>query len=117
MARRKTTCDSATKATEGFTGPIWAAETEDLDCTLLQWNEGHQIASHLNDEVDVVMSVLQGNGSVVVDGVRTLLKPGVIVVIPKGAHRSITAESTPFVYLNVHKRRRRLMPTGTRPVS
>jgi mannose-6-phosphate isomerase-like protein (cupin superfamily) len=116
MAKRKTTCDSAARANEGLTGPVWATETEDLDCTLLQWNAGHQIAPHVNDEVDVVMTVLQGSGTIEIDGVKTLLKAGVIVVIPKGTRRSIDAESTPLVYLNVHKRRRRLMPQAGRPV-
>ena len=115
MARRKTVCDSASLSQHGLTGPIWGTETEDLDCTLLQWPAGHEMASHVNDEVDVVMTVLQGTGQLEVDEVKTLLKPGVVVVIPKGAARRIQADSKPFVYLNVHKRRRRLMPTGTRP--
>ena len=115
MARRKFTCDSVSLSKEGRTGPIWATETEDLDCTLLQWNEGHEIASHVNDEVDVVMTVLQGEGMIEIGGAKTILKQGVIVVIPKGAGRRITAETTPLVYLNVHKRRRRLMPQSSRP--
>jgi mannose-6-phosphate isomerase-like protein (cupin superfamily) len=115
MARRKSTCDSASIAREGLTGPIWAAETEDLDCTLLQWNEGHEIAAHVNDEVDVVMTVLQGAGLIEIDGSKTILKQGVVVVIPKGATRRIQAETTPLLYINVHKRRRRLMPQTERP--
>lgn len=107
--------DSDALARQGLTGPIWATETDDLDCTLLQWNEGHEIASHVNDEVDVVMTVLQGEGTIEIDGAKMMLKQGGIVVIPKGAERRIIAETTPLVYLNVHKRRRRLVPQSGRP--
>ena len=115
MSRRKKTCDSISLSQHGLTGPIWGTETEDLDCTVLQWPVGHEIARHVNEEVDVVMTVLQGTGQLEVDDAKTLLKPGLVVVIPKGTARRIKAETEPLVYLNVHKRRKRLMPTGSRP--
>ena len=115
VARKKMMCDTESAARQGLTGPIWATETEDLDCTILQWNDGYEISAHVNDEVDVVMTVLQGSGSIEIDGVTLPLRAGVVVVITKGKTRKLIAESTPFVYVNVHKRRRRLMPGNVPP--
>jgi quercetin dioxygenase-like cupin family protein len=82
---------------------------------LLRWNEGYRIEEHVNSEVDVVMTVLQGRGRLTIDGVDSLVDEGTITVIPKGTRREILAEAAPFVYLNVHKRRRRLMPGSPKP--
>jgi mannose-6-phosphate isomerase-like protein (cupin superfamily)/hemerythrin superfamily protein len=114
MAKRKFTCDVAALASSDEKGPMWAIEIEDLDCTLLRWPGGHAIVPHVNNEVDVVMSVFAGTGILEVDGVKTRLKAGTIVVIPKNTERSIRVDDGPLIYLNVHKRRRRLMPTGSR---
>ncbi len=91
----------------GGVGPGWGAETEDLNCTLLRWKAGHQIAPHVNQEVDVIMVVLEGSGVVSVDGVERQISRGWVAVIPKGAERSVTC-STEMVYLNIHKRRPKL---------
>lgn len=100
---------------EGTGGAIWGTETEDLDATVVRWDTGLGVASHINDEVDVIMTVLLGTGSVTVDGETSLLGPGQIVVIPKGAAREIKAYSDGITYLNVHKRRKRMLPNMTRP--
>jgi mannose-6-phosphate isomerase-like protein (cupin superfamily) len=98
------------------TGPVFGHETEDLDLTLLRWKEGHRIETHSNDEVDVVMIVLEGEGRIIVNGETYDLEPGRAVIIPKGAMREVQSQSDGFAYLNIHKRRRRLMPTlGGRP--
>jgi mannose-6-phosphate isomerase-like protein (cupin superfamily) len=96
-------------------GPAWGHESEDLDCTLLHWEQGRGVAEHVNDEVDVVMVVLEGEGEVTVDGIARGLRPGHALMIPKGLRRSVSATSDHLTYLNVHKRRRKLMPTAARP--
>jgi len=109
-ARKKAQCDALELAHNGVSGPLWGNETEDLNCTLLSWPEGHQIEEHVNNEVDVVMAVLSGNGTVTIDGRRIDARDGTVLVIAKGSRRAISATKGPFVYLNVHKRRRKLMP-------
>jgi quercetin dioxygenase-like cupin family protein len=89
-------------------GPVVGRETEDLNATLLSWPKGHEIAAHVNAEVDVIMVVFAGNGVAETDGVTHELAAGNILVIPKGAERSVRSLSDDFRYLNVHKRRRRL---------
>ena len=92
-------------------GPVFGREVEDLDITLLAWPAGHQIASHVNAEVDVVTVVLAGTGIAVVGGIEHHLSQGSVLIIPKGIERSIASGSDDFRYLNVHKRRKRLMPS------
>ncbi|RYG25445.1 cupin domain-containing protein [bacterium] len=97
-------------------GPIFGHETEDLDLTALAWAEGRGVGEHTNTEVDVAMIVLSGRGVVQIGEQREELSAGQLIVLPKGLKRSITALTSDFRYLNVHKRRRRLMPTlGGRP--
>lgn len=87
------------------TGPQWGTATEDLNGTLLSWNEGDQIAAHVNSEVDVVMVVVAGEGILTIDGERHEVSEGMAAVIVKGAERAVLAQSTPFVYLNIHRKR------------
>jgi mannose-6-phosphate isomerase-like protein (cupin superfamily) len=91
-------------------GPQWAHESDDLDVTLLSWEAGKQIASHVNNEVDVVWIVLTGSGVAIVDGARHELRPGGLLLFPKGCERRLDV-SERLSYLSVHRRRKGLMPT------
>jgi quercetin dioxygenase-like cupin family protein len=95
------------------TGPQWGTATNDLNATLLSWNQGQEIAAHVNTEVDVIMVVVQGYGTLTLDGIEHKVHEGVAAVIPKGVERAVVAGSTPFVYLNVH--RKRSLQLGTPP--
>ena len=92
-------------------GPQWAHECEDLDLTLLAWEPGKNIAAHVNSEVDVVFIGVAGQGHVLVNGEVHELRPGMVLLIPKGCERAIESAEEPFSYLSVHRRRRGLMPT------
>ena len=92
------------------TGPIQGGECEDLDFTLLQWREGQGVPEHVNDEVDVITIVFAGTGTLTLDGKDIALAKGSVAVIPKGCRRSIRSQSDGFRYLNIHKRRKRLVP-------
>jgi mannose-6-phosphate isomerase-like protein (cupin superfamily) len=103
-------------AESGGTGPVFGQESTDLDLTFLRWNAGHRIVAHANDEVDVVMIVVDGEGSVVVDEQKFEMEKGKALLIPKGTRREIVCGDSGMCYLNVHKRRQRLMPTlGGKP--
>lgn len=94
-------------------GALWGAETEDLNATLVRWGAGKGVGAHTNDEVDVVMTILEGAGVLRIDGDEQPVEPGMVIVIPKGTEREVRAE-TGLVYLNVHRRKRKLMPTMRR---
>src|SRR5689334_8138381 len=89
-------------------GPRWSTESTDLDITLLAWSAGEAIASHRNDEVDVLLVVVAGMGAVTVNGVVHVLTPGQALLIPKGAERAVRCTGPSFSYLSVHRRRRGL---------
>ena len=91
-------------------GAVFGKQLADLNATLVAWPLGHIIPPHVNEEVDVVMVVFAGKGGAVVNKVEFDLQPGSILVIPKGVERSIISRSNDFRYLNVHARRKGLMP-------
>ena len=92
-------------------GPQWGHECEDLDLTLLSWENGKRIEAHVNTEVDVVWIGVEGTGVATIDGQAHQLHPGAALLIPKGCERAVESTSQPFSYLSVHRRRRGLMPT------
>ena len=95
-------------ATSNGSGPLWATETDDLDCTFVSWKKGEGVVSHVNSEVDVLMIVLSGLGEALIGSEAFVLERGKVVMIPKGLAREITAQGDGLAYLNVHKRRKRL---------
>lgn len=98
-------------AIASHSGPQWAHECEDLDLTLLSWEDGKRIEPHINTEVDGVLIGVAGTGVVTVNGEAHEMRPGVALLIPKGCERAITSTSPRLSYLSVHRRRRGLMPT------
>ncbi len=97
-------------------GPQWGLACEDLNATLLWWPDQHTITPHVNNEVDVLLLVMDGSGTVVVNGEEIAMSAGQALLIPKGAERAIRSATPSFCYLNIH-RRRRLMPTiGGKPI-
>ena len=106
-------------ARSGREGVCWSAASEDLDVNLVAWNPSHGVAAHVNDGVDVLLVGLRGRGEVEVDGRPLRLGPGRVLLVPRGALRSIRAE-TRLLYLTCHRRRSRtfsaeelLGPMGT----
>ena len=99
---------------ESKIGPIWGVETEDLNATALNWRPGKSVAAHVNTEVDVVLAVLAGGGSLRIDGQEFDLAAGDVYIIPKGTEREVAAGSNGLRYINIHKRRRGLTPGAKR---
>ena len=103
-------------------GPQWGHSCDDLNLTLLSWERGRTVAPHVNNEVEVVIVVVDGEGEAIVNGETFRLAPGQALLIPKGVERAIQGTSIQgtaerFSYLSVHRRRQGLMPTlGGRPL-
>ena len=91
-------------------GPIWTKQTTDLNINLLRFNRGEGVAEHVNSEVDVLILSVAGFGSVTIDGAIHDLPAGALIVIPKGARRSIAVTGETFAYVTCHRRRAGLMP-------
>jgi quercetin dioxygenase-like cupin family protein/hemerythrin len=86
-------------------GPLWGAESEDLNATLLAWEPGSGPPEHVNAERDVLVAVLEGSATVTLDGEERRLDPGAAIIIEKGLARRITAGPDGVCYLSVHRRR------------
>ena len=77
----------------------------------LRFHQGDGIPLHRNADLDVAIIVITGQGLVTIDQAQERVEPGSVVVIPRGAERSITALSREFAYLTCHQRRAGLQPT------
>jgi len=87
-------------------GVVWSLPDDgDLNANKVRLDAGHVIAGHVNDEVDVALLVLDGDGQLAVGGDTDQLAPGVFALVPKGSHRAITAGPTGVTYLSIHRRR------------
>jgi mannose-6-phosphate isomerase-like protein (cupin superfamily) len=89
----------------GESEPGWAAASEDLNATRVAWSAGDGPPEHVNPERDVLLVVLDGSASVVVDGEESRLEPGEATIVGKGRTRLITAGPGGVRYLSVHRRR------------
>lgn len=87
------------------TGPLWGMASADLNATLLAWPPEHVVDEHINAELDVLLIVLSGHGSAIIDGETHDLATGSAILLPRGALRRIQAGSTGLRYLSVHRRR------------
>ena len=99
--------------TASHDGPAWSQTTDDLNVNLVVLRAGHSIAEHINREVDVLLVGIEGGGRVTIDGHASELSAGQLMIIPKGAARSISPHSARFAYLTCHKRRAGLWPSTT----
>lgn len=86
-------------------GPVWGAESADLNATLLVWPPGEGPPEHVNERRDVLYVVLDGSATLRVDEERHELAAGDRRIVPKGARRTLTAGAVGVRYLTAHLRR------------
>lgn len=90
----------------GRAGTVWTlAGSEDLNANLVRFPVGSGVEGHVNDEVDVLILGVSGEGEVVVEGKEHALSAGVLVFVPRGTRRSIRSVSEDFSYVSVHRKR------------
>jgi quercetin dioxygenase-like cupin family protein len=87
------------------TGPLWGAETQDLNATLLAWPAGGGPGDHVNDECDVLLLVLAGSATVFLDAMPHTMQAGDAMVLERGKRRSVSAGPSGVRYVTVHRRR------------
>lgn len=95
----------ATLAEFNIGGAQWGYDCEDLNLTLVCWQEDDGVPEHVNATHDVAMVGIEGFGRVDIDAETFELQAGEVLVIPKGASRRIVAGSPRFAYLNMHRRK------------
>jgi quercetin dioxygenase-like cupin family protein len=98
--------DLAPLLAEAGNGVHWTLEPEgDLNVNLVRLDPGEEVGAHGNSEVDVLVVGLAGTGHVVLEERTVALGPSTVVLLPKGARRSIHAGPEGLGYLTVHRRR------------
>ncbi|HTI32299.1 MAG TPA: hemerythrin domain-containing protein [Miltoncostaea sp.] len=93
-------------------GVVWSATSRDLNVNLATWAAGAGVGGHVNAERDVLLVVLEGAGTVVVDGRAHALHAGSAAVVPAGSAREVRAGPAGIRYLSVHRRRPRGITLG-----
>jgi quercetin dioxygenase-like cupin family protein len=83
----------------------WAIASDDLNATLVSWAPGKGVDAHRNEERDVLIVTVAGDGQLTVDDRHIALRAPGAVLIPRGAARAITAGPEGLRYLSVHRRR------------
>src|SRR5437879_3087195 len=93
-------------AAAGTVGAAWSLpHGGDLDANVVRLDAAGGIGEHVNNEVDVLVVGVSGQGSVSVDGADHPLHALRAVLVPKGSNRSITAGDGELIYLTVHRSR------------
>ena len=81
-------------------GPVWGAESEELNATILEWPPGGGPGETVSG-LDVVYAVLAG--SVRIN--EQELRAGEAVIVPKDVPRRVVAGPDGVRYLTAHRRR------------
>ena len=90
---------------------VWQPPTDDLHMNVLVLRGGEEIAPHINQLLDVIVTCLQGSGTITVEDEQVHVETGSIVLVPQGAKRHILADDNGMVYTTVHRKRGGLIPT------
>jgi len=85
-------------------GPIWGAESEELNATVLEWPPGDGPGATVA-ALDVVYAVLAGSIVLTVDGTAEELSAGEARIVPRDVRRSVVAGPEGARYLTAHRRR------------
>jgi quercetin dioxygenase-like cupin family protein len=95
-----------TVSAERGLGVIWTQDgSSNLNANLVRFEAGEGVEIHANNDMDKTFVGVSGSGTVVVDGVSSVLRLGRVVFVPRGCLRAIRSSSGDFAYLTVHRRR------------
>ncbi|GLZ28720.1 hypothetical protein Lesp02_09100 [Lentzea sp. NBRC 105346] len=76
-----------------------------LDANLVRLSPEHRIEPHVEPDLDVLIVVVEGDGTAHADDVEHSLEPGALVWLPRGTRRSLHAGPRGLGYLTLHQRR------------
>jgi quercetin dioxygenase-like cupin family protein len=86
-------------------GVAWSASPEGVNVNLVVLGSHSGISLHRNDEVDVLIVVLAGGGTLLADAATHPLAAGDAVMVPRGTERALDAGPTGLRYLTIHRAR------------
>ncbi|MGW6984752.1 hypothetical protein ACWGE1_35765 [Streptomyces sp. NPDC054932] len=94
-------------AADDQSGALWRLRGADrqLDANLVRLLPGAEVALHTEAEVDVLLVVVAGGGSLTMDGGELEVGPGSLALLPRGAPRGLLAGPDGLAFLTAHRRR------------
>lgn len=111
--RMANTADLAAQAA-GRNGALWKLEPgqRDLDANVIALAPGAEIGEHAGPELDVLLHVVAGTGTLHGEGTTVQLAVGDVVYLPARARRRFVAGEQGLCYFSVHQRKKTvgLMP-------
>lgn len=101
-------------------GAVWKLEVRDrdLDSNIIAIPPGGVIDAHRGPDLDVLIHVLSGSGTLTGERGTLDLEPGVLAWLPRRSVRQLSAGPGGLRYLTVHRRRQALvLDPSMRPAS
>lgn len=91
-------------------GAVWKLQPRDrdLDSNIIALPPGQRIDAHAGPDLDVLIHVLAGDGSLTTEDGELALQPGALLWLPRRSWRQFTAGPDGLRYLTVHQRRQAL---------
>jgi quercetin dioxygenase-like cupin family protein len=88
-------------------GVLWklAEPGRQLDANVVRLPAGENIAAHAEPDLDVLVLVVAGGGTMDTPGGALALAEGAMLWLPHGSRRSIAAGPDGLAYVTVHRRR------------
>ncbi|MGJ3562172.1 AraC family ligand binding domain-containing protein [Streptomyces sp. INA 01156] len=100
----------------GRAGALWrlAEPGRQLDANVVRIPPGRRVDTHREPDLDVLLLVLAGEGSLTAPDGTQPLRAGTLIWLPHGSTRSLAADDEGLTYLTVHRRRPglRIAPPG-----
>lgn len=89
------------------TGAVWTLpmRRRDLDSNIIRLAARERIDAHTGPDLDVLIHVLDGTGTLTTEMGEIELPPGGLVWLPRRSRRAFTAGPDGLRYLTVHQRR------------
>ncbi|OBF80228.1 hypothetical protein A5791_08825 [Mycobacterium sp. 852002-51163_SCH5372311] len=105
------------RAEPDATGAVWKlqARDRDLDSNIIALPPAGSIDAHSGPDLDVLIHVLSGNGTLTTEMSTIDLFPGALVWLPRGSRRQFDAGPDGLRYLTVHHRRQALVLEPAKP--
>lgn len=100
-------------------GAVWRLEpaSRGLDANVIDLPAGDEIAAHDGPDLDVLIHVLAGSGTLETENGPIALATGTIAWLPPHARRRFIAGAEGLRYFSVHRRKPGLGIAGPRPPS
>ncbi|MFJ8898388.1 AraC family ligand binding domain-containing protein [Streptomyces sp. NPDC102370] len=88
-------------------GALWrlAESGRQLDANVVRLPPGHRVDTHREPDLDVLLLVLSGHGTLTAPDGEHPLPAGTLTWLPHGSTRSLAAGDDGLTYLTVHRRR------------